>query len=141
MIKIIKTILIFCPIFICSCLNFTGSPSSIGNSDKINDKYAGTYEGSITITDSYNITRQGYATITVTSGNVITINISGGYISLLANIYNENIIKISDNSCSASMTSSGDKYDFTFSFSDYAMNINFNRSDNTKGSGNLQKAR
>ncbi|MEI0518704.1 hypothetical protein [Brachyspira murdochii] len=39
------------------------------------------YEASITTTDSYNITSQSYVSVTVSSGGVVTVNISGGYIS------------------------------------------------------------
>ncbi|WP_258074932.1 hypothetical protein [Brachyspira murdochii] len=80
--SILKIITIFSAFFICGCLNFyTSSSSSLLNSNEIDKKYIGLYEASITTTDSYNITSQSYVSVTVSSGGVVTVNISGGYIS------------------------------------------------------------
>lgn len=138
--SLLKIITIFSAFFICSCLNFYTS-SSLLNDNEIDKKYIGLYEAGITTTDSYNITYQAYVSVTISSGGVATVNISGGYISFLNNIYKEDMVKLSDNSYSASITSSGYRYYFTFTFSDYALNFYFDRNDGTKGSGNLTKVR
>lgn len=140
--SLLKIITIFSAFFICSCLNFYTS-SSLLNDNEIDKKYIGLYEAGITTTDRYNITGNAYVSVTISSGGVATINISGGYgyISFLNNIYKEDMVKLSDNSYSASITSSGYRYYFTLTFSDYALNFYFDRNDGTRGSGNLTKVR
>lgn len=87
--SLLKIITIFSAFFICSCLNFY--TSSLLNDNEIDKKYIGLYEAGITTTDSYNITYQAYVSVTISSGGVATVNISGGYISFLNNIYKEDM--------------------------------------------------
>ena len=134
--RLLKIIIIFSAFFITSCLNFnTGSVSF--NNNGIDDKYYGTYEGSITVRENNNITSQATANVVVSSGSAISIRMTGGTINFYNTAYKENIITISDNV----YKSSGYKYDFTLSFNNNYMNLSFYANNNTSGEGNLIKIR
>ena len=138
--RLLKIIIIFSAFFITSCLNFnTGSVSF--NNNGIDDKYYGTYEGSITVRENNNITSQATANVVVSSGSAISIRMTGGTINFYNTAYKENIITISDNVYKVSITSSGYKYDFTLSFNNNYMNLSFYANNNTSGEGNLIKIR
>ena len=138
--RLLKIIIIFSAFFITSCLNFnTGSVSF--NNNGIDDKYYGTYEGSITVRENNNITSQATANVVVSSGSAISIRMTGGTINFYNTAYKENIITISDNVYKVSITSSGYKYDFTLSFNNNYMNLSFYANNNTSGEGNLTKIR
>ena len=138
--RLLKIIIIFSAFFITSCLNFnTGSLSF--NNNGIDDKYYGTYEGSITVRENNNITSQATANVVVSSGSAISIRMTGGTINFYNTAYKENIITISDNVYKVSITSSGYKYDFTLSFNNSYMNLSFYANNNTSGEGNLTKIR
>ncbi|MEI0495858.1 hypothetical protein R4K89_03445 [Brachyspira intermedia] len=138
--RLLKIIIIFSAFFITSCLNFnTGSVSF--NNNGIDDKYYGTYEGSITVRENNNITSQATANVVVSSGSAISIRMTGGTINFYNTAYKENIITISDNVYKVSITSSGYKYDFTLSFNNSYMNLSFYANNNTSGEGNLTKIR
>lgn len=136
-----KIIIIFSAFFICGCLNFnTGSVSF--NDNGIDNKYYGTYEGSITIKENNNITSQATANVVIGSGSSLTIRITGNPLfSFYGNAYKENIIKISDNVYQTSITSSGNKYDFALSFNNNYMSISFYSSNGISGSGVINKIR
>ncbi|MEI0539260.1 hypothetical protein [Brachyspira pulli] len=138
--KTIFRIISIIPIlFLCGCLNFFTSSSSSG-SNEIDSKYFGTYEGTITTIHNDQTSYQSTATVTVSSGSVISVNIYG-YISFYNNIYKDNLVKVSDTLYTASFSSRGYIYNFTFAFSQSAMNLQFTRSDNTVSSGTLTKVR
>ncbi|MEI0487468.1 hypothetical protein [Brachyspira intermedia] len=138
--RLLKIIIIFSAFFITSCLNFnTGSVSF--NNNGIDDKYYGTYEGSITVRENNNITSQATANVVVSSGSAISIRMTGGTINFYNTAYKENIITISDNVYKVSITSSGYKYDFTLSFNNSYMNLSFYANNNISGEGNLTKIR
>ncbi|TVL47797.1 hypothetical protein [Brachyspira hyodysenteriae] len=138
--RLSKIIIVFSAFFICSCLNFnTGSVSF--NNDGIDSKYYGTYESSITIKENNNFTSQATANVVVSSGSAISIRITGSNINVYSTAYKENIIKISDNVYKVSITSSGNKYDFTLSFNNNYLNLSFYANNNTSGEGNLTKIR
>ncbi|AEM23500.1 hypothetical protein Bint_2906 [Brachyspira intermedia PWS/A] len=138
--RLLKIIIIFSAFFISSCLNFnTGSLSF--NNNGIDDKYYGTYEGSVTIIENNNLTSQATANVIVSSGSVVTIRIWGSLINLHIPIYKESLIKISDNMYKASVTSSGIRYDLTLSFNSSIMNLYYVSSNNAIGEGNLTKIR
>ncbi|MEI0559817.1 hypothetical protein [Brachyspira intermedia] len=139
--RLLKIIIIFSAFFISSCLNFSTGSLSSNTNNGIDDKYYGTYEGTITIKENNNLTSQATANLVVSSGSVVTIRIWGSLINLHIPIYKESLIKISDNMYKASVTSSGIKYDFTLSFSYSMMNLYYVSSDNAIGEGNLTKIR
>lgn len=132
-------ILIMPIFFLCSCMNFFTS-SSPSESNEIDSQYFGTYEGTITTIHNDQTSYQSTATVTVSSGSVISVNIYG-YISFYNNIYKDNLVKVSDTLYTASFSSGGYRYNFTFAFSQSAMNLQFTRSDNTVTSGTLTKVR
>ncbi|CRF35324.1 hypothetical protein BRSU_2579 [Brachyspira suanatina] len=137
---LLKIIIIFSAFFITSCLNFnTGSVSF--NNNGIDDKYYGTYEGSITVRENNNLSSQAFASVVIGSGSAITIRMNGSLINFYNTAYKENIIRISDNVYKVSINSSGYKYDFTLSFNNSYMNLSFYANNNTLGEGNLTKIR
>lgn len=136
-----KLIIIFSAFFICGCLNFSTGSLSFINNDGIDSKYYGTYDGSITIKENYNVNSQASANVVVGSGSALSIKISGSLINFYNTAYKENIIKVSDNVYKFSISSSGIRYDFTLSFSYSMMNLYYVSANNTIGEGNLTKIR
>ncbi|EKV58152.1 hypothetical protein A966_01346 [Brachyspira hampsonii 30446] len=136
-----KIIIIFSAFFICSCLNFNTGSLSFDSNNGIDDKYYGTYEGSITIRENNNLSSQAFVSVTLGSGSALSIRMNGSLINFYNTAYKENIIKVSDNVYKVSITSSGYKYDFTLSFNNSYMNFSFYANNNTLGEGNLTKIR
>ena len=139
--RLLKIIMIFSAFFICSCLNFNTGSLSFNNNNGIDDKYYGTYEGSITVRENNNLSSQAFVSVMVSSGSAITIRMNGSLINFYNAAYKENIITISENVYKVSITSSGYKYDFTLSFNNSYMNLSFYANNNTLGEGNLTKIR
>ncbi|PTY39230.1 hypothetical protein [Brachyspira hampsonii] len=136
-----KIIIIFSAFFICSCLNFNTGSLSFDSNNGIDDKYYGTYEGSITVRENNNLSSQAFVSVTLGSGSALSIRMNGSLINFYNTAYKENIIKVSDNVYKVSITSSGYKYDFTLSFNNSYMNFYFYANNNTLGEGNLTKIR
>ena len=139
--RLLKIIMIFSAFFICSCLNFNMGSLSFNNNNGIDDKYYGTYEGSITVRENNNLSSQAFVSVMVSSGSAITIRMNGSLINFYNVAYKENIITISENVYKVSITSSGYKYDFTLSFNNSYMNLSFYANNNTLGEGTLTKIR
>ncbi len=139
--RLLKIIMIFSAFFICSCLNFNTGSLSFNNNNGIDDKYYGTYEGSITVRENNNLSSQAFVSVMVSSGSAITIRMNGSLINFYNVAYKENIIIISENVYKVSITSSGYKYDFTLSFNNSYMNLSFYANNNTLGEGTLTKIR
>ncbi|OEJ15305.1 hypothetical protein BFL38_13460 [Brachyspira hampsonii] len=139
--RLSKIIIIFSAFFISSCLNFNTGSLSFDSNNGIDDKYYGTYEGSITVRENNNLSSQAFVSVTLGSGSALSIRMNGSLINFYNTAYKENIIKVSDNVYKVSITSSGYKYDFTLSFNNSYMNFYFYANNNTLGEGNLTKIR
>ncbi|ASJ21443.1 hypothetical protein BHAMNSH16_07215 [Brachyspira hampsonii] len=139
--RLSKIIILFSSFFICSCLNFNTGSLSFDSNNGIDDKYYGTYEGSITVRENNNLSSQAFVSVTLGSGSALSIRMNGSLINFYNTAYKENIIKVSDNVYKVAITSSGYKYDFTLSFNSSYMNFSFYANNNTLGEGNLTKIR
>ncbi|ELV04567.1 hypothetical protein [Brachyspira hampsonii] len=92
--RLSKIIILFSSFFICSCLNFNTGSLSFDSNNGIDDKYYGTYEGSITVRENNNLSSQAFVSVTLGSGSALSIRMNGSLINFYNTAYKENIIKV-----------------------------------------------